>query len=268
MKRKILIPFMIICSVIGLSSCNNSTPYKQEIASFKTFIKEFNEKYPDGFYMSNGYYEAICKESLNLDEENLHREVREQTLFGYIDFISSYYLPSGYLADYEYNYKIKNNDYTYEKKEVVVDGFSYLKETKVNKDGVELFSNSLKENRENPILAYFSFLDFELRSIKMDFSSYPKIGRYTIEFDEKEKKINIIDLYSDSLYLRNFIFYFDDDYLLKSAIVFRFGNINTINGIQSDSFYHLRIERVEEKKIEHLSGCTDGLLNFEKYIVL
>ena len=102
----------------------------------------------------------------------------------------------------------------------------------------------------------------------MDFSSYPKIGRYTIEFDEKEKKINIIDLYSDSLYLRNFIFYFDDDYLLKSAIVFRFGNINTINGIQSDSFYHLRIERVEEKKIEPLSGCTDGLLNFEKYIVL
>ncbi|MGN1295639.1 MAG: hypothetical protein ACI4U5_04455 [Bacilli bacterium] len=268
MKRKKLIPFLIIFNIIGLSSCNNSNPNKQEIASFKTFINGFNEKYPDGFYMSNGYYEARLTESVYLNQDKTNGEIKEQKLYGYIDFISSYYLPSGYLMDYEYNYKTINNDYTYEKKEVVVDGFSYLKETKFSKEGAELFSNSVKENKDNSVLVYFSFFDYELRSIKMDFSSYPTVDGYQFYFDENEKSIMICDIYSNSLFLRYFIFFFDDDFLLKKAIVYRYENINTNNGVRSDHFYDLCIERVQEKIIEPLSDCIDGLLNFDKYLTL
>ena len=243
MKKK-----LIALLVLFLTSCSSNTN-----TELKTFLKNFNKVYPDGFYLDDGYYE-VTKRTTNY----LNNEITiEDTYFkGNLTFTNTIVWdnnetitnnPYDFLyfvtftdAIYKSNTTVINDsDNNYTTKEIIKeiyykDNSLYIfNQEKENGKIISSFTEGAK-NVHNTYFQFYNYLNFDLLTIKI-IPPYVKDKDYGVGPYGIQKFINVSNKYTLTYmerieYLKKIQYFFDSNYkLIKNINTYSKNNGNNLS---------------------------------------
>ena len=243
MKKK-----LIALLVLFLTSCSSNTN-----TELKTFLKNFNKVYPDGFYLDDGYYE-VTKRTTNY----LNNEITiEDTYFkGNLAFTNTIvwdnnetitnnpydFLYFGTFTDAIYKSNttvINDSDNNYTTKEIIKeiyykDNSLYIfNQEKENGKIISSFTEGAK-NVHNTYFQFYNYLNFDLLTIKI-IPPYVKDKDYGVGPYGIQKFINVSNKYTLTYmerieYLKKIQYFFDSNYkLIKNINTYSKNNGNNLS---------------------------------------
>ena len=243
MKKK-----LIALLVLFLTSCSSNTN-----TELKTFLKNFNKVYPDGFYLDDGYYE-VTKRTTNY----LNNEITiEDTYFkGNLTFTNTIvwdnneiitnnpydFLYFGTFTDAIYKSNttvINDSDNNYTTKEIIKeiyykDNSLYIfNQEKENGKIISSFTEGAK-NVHNTYFQFYNYLNFDLLTIKI-IPPYVKDKDYGVGPYGIQKFINVSNKYTLTYmerieYLKKIQYFFDSNYkLIKNINTYSKNNGNNLS---------------------------------------